>query len=85
MSAAVDERRARIFDDLRDLIEGDLYLEPLDRAPYAHDASIYEIDPLGAIAPRTEDDVVTAIRYAAGYTEGGATVTHSESIIQDIE
>ncbi len=61
----MDERRARIFDDLRDAIEGHLYFEPLDRALYAHDASIYEIDPLGVVVPRTEDDVVTALRYAA--------------------
>ena len=61
----MDERRARIYDDLRDLIDGELYFEPLDRAPYAHDASLYEIDPLGVVVPRTEDDVVTAVRYAA--------------------
>ena len=61
----MDERRARIHDDLRDLIEGELYFEPLDRAPYAHDASLYEIDPLGVVVPRGEDDVVTAVRYAA--------------------
>ena len=61
----MDERRARIYDDLRDVIEGELYFRALDRAPYAHDASLYEIDPLGVVVPRTEDDVVTAVRYAA--------------------
>ncbi len=61
----MDESRARIYDDLRDVIEGELYFSTLDRAPYAHDASIFEIDPLGVIVPRTEDDVVNAVRYAA--------------------
>ena len=61
----MDERRARIFDDLRGLVVGELYFEALDRAPYAHDASLYEIDPLGVIVPRTEDDVATVVRYAA--------------------
>ena len=61
----MDERRARIHDDLRDVIEGELYFNPLDRAPYSHDASLYEIDPLGVVVPRGEDDVVTAVRYAA--------------------
>lgn len=42
-----------------------MLFEPLERASYAHDASIYEIDPLGVIVPRTEQDVVTAVRYAA--------------------
>jgi FAD/FMN-containing dehydrogenase/Fe-S oxidoreductase len=61
----VDERRARIHDDLRSVIQGELYFEPVDRAPYAHDASLYEIDPLGVIVPRNELDVVTVVRYAA--------------------
>ena len=61
----MDERRARIYDDLRGVVLGDLYFEPLDRAPYAHDASLYEIDPLGVVVPRNEDDVVSVVRYAA--------------------
>jgi FAD/FMN-containing dehydrogenase/Fe-S oxidoreductase len=61
----VDERRARIYDDLRGIVEGDLYFEPLDRAAYAHDASLYEVDPLGVVAPRHEHDVVNVVRYAA--------------------
>ena len=60
----MDERRARIHDDLRGVIEGELLFEPIERAPYAHDASLYEIDPLGVIVPRTEHDVVLALRYA---------------------
>jgi FAD/FMN-containing dehydrogenase/Fe-S oxidoreductase len=60
----VDERRARIHDDLRGSIEGELLFEPLERAGYAQDASVCEIDPLGVIVPRTEHDVVTAVRYA---------------------
>ena len=56
---------ARIYDDLRGLVEGELYFEPLDRAPYAIDASLYEIDPLGVVVPRSEHDVVNVVRYAA--------------------
>ena len=61
----MDEARARIYDDLRGVVEGELYFEPLDRAPYAIDASLYEIDPLGVVVPRTEHDVVNVVRYAA--------------------
>ncbi|WP_435016733.1 FAD-binding and (Fe-S)-binding domain-containing protein [Tundrisphaera sp. TA3] len=61
----MEERRARIHDDLRDLIGGDLLFEPIARAPYAHDASLYEIDPLGVVVPRTQDDVVSLVRYAS--------------------
>jgi FAD/FMN-containing dehydrogenase/Fe-S oxidoreductase len=61
----VDEPRARIYDDLRGIVEGELYFEPLDRAPFAIDASLYEIDPLGVVVPRSEHDVVNVVRYAA--------------------
>lgn len=61
----MDEYRARIRDDLRGLIVGDLYFDPLDRAAFARDASIYEIEPLGAVAPQTEDDVEILVKYAA--------------------
>ena len=49
----MDERRARILEDLRGSIGGDLLFEAIERAPYAQDASLYEIDPLGVIAPKT--------------------------------
>ncbi len=60
----MDERRARIHEDLRGILEGDLLFEPIDRASYAHDASLYEIDPMGVIVPRTEQDVLAVLRYA---------------------
>lgn len=61
----MDERRARVYDDLRGVIAGDLLFEPVGRAAYAHDASLFEIDPLGVVVPRSTDDVVTLVRYAA--------------------
>ena len=61
----MDERRARINDDLRGILGGGLMLDSLSRAPYALDASPYEIDPLGVVVPRTEEDVVNTVRYAA--------------------
>jgi len=61
----VDEGRARIYDDLRGVVEGELYFEPLGRAPFAHDASLYEIDPLGVVVPRSEEDLVHVVRYAS--------------------
>ena len=81
----MDERRARIHDDLRGTIEGELLFEPLERAPYAHDASLYEIDPLGVVAPRTEADVVSLVRYAAErglaiHPRGAGTGTAGESL-----
>lgn len=61
----MDEQRERIREDLRGLIEGDLLLGTVDRLPYAHDGSLYEIDPLGVVVPRTRRDVASLVRYAA--------------------
>ena len=60
----MDERRARIYDDLRGLIEGELGFEPLDRVPYATDGGLHEIDPLGVVSPRWDEDVVRLVQYA---------------------
>ncbi|MDX2037470.1 MAG: FAD-linked oxidase C-terminal domain-containing protein [Isosphaeraceae bacterium] len=61
----MDERRARIHDDLRDLIAGELLFGTVERAPYAVDGSLYEIDPLGVVLPRHEGDLATIVRYAS--------------------
>jgi FAD/FMN-containing dehydrogenase len=61
----VDEQRARINDDLRGVVAGELLFEPLARASYAMGAGPFEIDPLGVVVPQTPEDVVTVVRYAA--------------------
>jgi FAD/FMN-containing dehydrogenase/Fe-S oxidoreductase len=61
----LDEQRARIFDDLRGLVGGELHFDPLARAPYRYDAGLYEHDPLGAVAPRSVDELRAVVRYAA--------------------
>jgi FAD/FMN-containing dehydrogenase/Fe-S oxidoreductase len=81
----LDEHRARIHDDLRGLIGGDLLLEPLERAPYTVDGSLYEIDPLGVVVPRTLEDLVATVRYAnergiALHPRGAGTGLAGESL-----
>jgi FAD/FMN-containing dehydrogenase/Fe-S oxidoreductase len=61
----LDERRARILEDLKGFFEGDLEFRALGRAPYSADAGLFEIDPLGVAAPRTEADVAALVRYAS--------------------
>jgi FAD/FMN-containing dehydrogenase/Fe-S oxidoreductase len=49
--------------DLRGLIAGDVYCDPLFTQMYASDASIYEIRPLGVVRPRTASDVAGLLKY----------------------
>jgi len=61
----MDVERQRIEEDLRGQIAGDVHCDDLFVQLYASDASIYEIAPLGVVRPRTVDDVVATVRYAA--------------------
>ncbi len=58
------DRRARVLDDLRGFVRGELWFTPLERAPFRVDASLYEIDPLGAVSPRDLEDLRAVVRYA---------------------
>lgn len=60
----LDPKRERIQDDLRGLVEGDVFADTVSVQVYATDASLYEIPPLCVVCPRTTMDVVSVIRYA---------------------
>ena len=45
----------------------DLRLDPVTRTIYSTDASIYQIEPLGVIFPRSADDLAAAVSLAARY------------------
>jgi FAD/FMN-containing dehydrogenase/Fe-S oxidoreductase len=49
---------------LRREIRGDVLFDAFSRGRYATDASIYQIEPVGVVVPRTEEDARTAIRIA---------------------
>jgi FAD/FMN-containing dehydrogenase/Fe-S oxidoreductase len=57
--------RQRIQDDLRGLVRGDVLCDGVSTALYATDASVYEIEPIGVVRPRSTADVVAVTQYAA--------------------
>ncbi len=61
----MDERRTRIQEDLRGLISGEVRCDDTFVQIYASDASIFQIRPLGVIRPRSKQDVVACVQYAA--------------------
>jgi FAD/FMN-containing dehydrogenase/Fe-S oxidoreductase len=61
----VDERRRRIIEDLTPLLQGEVRCDALTVSMYATDGSLYQIPPLGVVAPRHRDDVVALVKYAA--------------------
>lgn len=60
----MDQEQARIQDDLRGLIEGDVRCDDVFVQLYASDGSIYEIRPLGIVRPRSTQDVAACAQYA---------------------
>ena len=53
-----------LADELRASAKGDVRFDSLSRALYATDASIYQIEPLGVVVPRDEQDVAAVLRAA---------------------
>src|SRR5512134_2316728 len=45
-------------------VRGDVLFDAASRGRYATDASIYQIEPLGVVVPRTEDDALAALAVA---------------------
>jgi FAD/FMN-containing dehydrogenase/Fe-S oxidoreductase len=50
--------------ELRRLVEGEVLFEPVDRILYSTAACIYQVEPLGAVVPRHEADVLAVLEYA---------------------
>ena len=70
------QARARVGDPrlaarLRSETEGEVLFDPFERGRYATDASIYQIEPIGVVRPRSIDDVEAALAIAR---EEGAPV-----------
>src|SRR5512143_1373849 len=54
-------------DELRKHFTGDIRNDEASRILYSTDASIYQIEPLGVVLPRTQDDLQSCMELAAKY------------------
>ena len=53
-----------IVQELKKRLEGEVRFDQTSRILYSTDASIYEIEPLGVVVPKTADDVQATIEIA---------------------
>jgi len=53
-----------IFHDLEKLIDGEVRTDQVSRILYSTDASIYQIEPLGVVYPRSGDDLIGIVEFA---------------------
>ncbi|MEX2450063.1 MAG: FAD-linked oxidase C-terminal domain-containing protein [Rhodospirillales bacterium] len=57
---------SRLAARLQAELEGDVLFDAASRGRYSTDASIYQIEPIGVVVPKTERDILRAIHVSAG-------------------
>ncbi len=85
MSDSTELKRTVLAQHLRGQIAGEVRFDPTSRRLYSTDGSIYQIEPLGVVVPRTTDDIVTVIQIAGEMgvpitARGGGTSLSGQSI-----
>ena len=55
-------------NELRKRFTGDIRVDPASRILYSTDASIYQMEPLGVVLPKSQEDLHAAVELAAKYT-----------------
>ena len=56
---------SRLAARLRRELEGEVLFDRFDRGRYSTDASIYQIEPLGVVVPRSREDILGTLEIAA--------------------
>lgn len=71
--------------ELERQIQGEVRFDPVSRALYATDASVYQIEPLGVVVPRSREDLLRIVRLCAAFRcpltmRGGGTSQAGQAI-----
>jgi FAD/FMN-containing dehydrogenase/Fe-S oxidoreductase len=56
-----------LIHDLRKRVAGEVRFDPMTKVLYSTDASIYEIEPLGVVIPKTVEDVMAVVEICGRY------------------
>jgi len=81
----LDQQRRLLADHLRRHTQAEVRFDPASRKLYATDASLYQIEPLGVVLPRTVQDLVALVQVAVEMhvsltPRGGGTSLSGQSI-----
>src|SRR5450432_3217331 len=76
--------------ELRKQLEGEVRYDPVSRALYSTDASVYKIRPLGVVIPKTRADIVRVVEICGRYRcpitmRGGGTSQAGQAIGEGIQ
>ena len=76
---------ATLAEELKRRVAGEVRFDKMTRVLYSTDSSIYQIEPIGVVIPRTADDVVAVIEVANRYQvpvlpRGGGTSLAGQTV-----
>jgi len=85
MDPFLEQKRQALARYLSKNIAGEVRFDPTSRQLYSTDASIYQIEPVGVVIPRTVDDIQTTVQVAREMripitARGGGTSLSGQSI-----
>lgn len=85
MNSFTELQREHLARHLRKHLAGEVRFDPASRHLYSTDASIYQIEPLGVVIPKSVEDIVATVQIAAETqtpitARGGGTSLSGQSI-----
>src|SRR5262245_50990181 len=74
-----------LYQSLKSRVQGEVRFDRASRLMYSTDASIYEIEPIGVVIPRTHEDVFAAVEIARDFRvpvlpRGGGTSLAGQTV-----
>ncbi len=84
---------SKMASRLKSELEGDVLFDPFSRGRYSTDASIYQIEPIGVVVPKSTEDVRRTLQFAVSegipvLARGGGTSqcgqTVGEAVVIDV-
>ncbi|MFQ5729890.1 MAG: FAD-binding oxidoreductase, partial [Waddliaceae bacterium] len=57
----------QLFQEIKENIKGEVRFDEVSRKVYSVDASIYEVEPLGIVLPKTKADILRIVEIASKY------------------
>jgi FAD/FMN-containing dehydrogenase/Fe-S oxidoreductase len=74
-----------LYQSLKENVTGEVRFDRASRLMYSTDASIYEIEPIGVVLPRTHEDIFTTMEIARDYKvpvlpRGGGTSLAGQTV-----
>ena len=64
---AIESDTKALVDELKRDISGEVRFDKMSRILYSTDASMYSIEPIGIVLPRSTDDIIAVIETALRY------------------